>query len=268
MSIPAYLDSATYAYSYYEEFGLADVETGGVGIITRLRAMLIALGWTEPSTALFKTPVDAAGRFLDVLVTRISSTVLEWRVRNQAGVTLCTRRITLNGSTVRYFCSTMGVLVEVCIIDPNASEILSAHVLDMAPDLTTDHSLYCLGGGYRNSAGTQDSQGNASSQYFAIDNGTAGMTLRGGTYSVSVDGNVQAMIDMAGRFFLREMQISINFAGTFRWAGRLVHALNGPADFGGGTERAMYIDTNTVATFKSLGFALTAGNQRMMMRKG
>ncbi len=270
MSLPAFLDSAVYPFTYLERNGLVDVETGGVGIITDLRTLLVStLGWSEPSTALFKTPVDAAGRFMDVLVTRIDSTHIEWRVRNAAAVTVCTRRIALGLGGVRYFVSTVHAVVEVLLTDPNLSEVLQAYMVDMAPDGNADHALYVVGTGYRTAANSIDGQGTNASYLFAIDNGTAAGLHRGGLYPGVTDGvNPTPLVDASYRAFLREFLITINFAGTFRWAGRLPHSLLGEGTFfGTNGERKVYIDSSTPATFKAIG--LTASNviPRQLLRK-
>ena len=53
--------------------------------------------WTNPSAGLYKSPVDAVGRFFDVLLTRVTQQKLEWRVRDYLADTICTRRITWFG---------------------------------------------------------------------------------------------------------------------------------------------------------------------------
>ena len=78
---------------------IPDVETGGVGIITKARLELVTNGsWTEPSANLFKTPVTASGVFFDVLMTRIDADTLELRVRDYLGATLMTRRIDIEAA--------------------------------------------------------------------------------------------------------------------------------------------------------------------------
>lgn len=267
MSIPAYLDSSVYPFNYIELLGLTDVETGGVGIISSMRSQLVGgtLNWTEPSTALFKTPVDAAGRFLDVLVTRISSTVVEWRVRNQVAVTICTRRINLGTGALRIFGSSVGVLVEFAQTNENGLHFASAFVIDMAPNLNTDHTLYVVGNGFLTTADTNDSLGDGMGEFFAIDNGSAASQNRS-WYWQFTNGATPPMLSAAGKWIFREMPVIINFSATNKFAGRVVHALQCDTNFNGGDERKIYIDTNTVATFKCIG-ATPTSTTRFMMRK-
>jgi len=267
MSIPAYLDSSVYPFNYIELTGLADVETGGVGLISSMRSQLVGgtLNWTEPSTALFKTPVDAAGRFLDVLVTRINSTTIEWRVRNQAATTLCTRRITLGTGACRIYGSTAGVVAEFVQTAENGLMVASAHVLDMAPNLNTDHTLYVIGNGYLNNTSANDNAADAAGEYFAIDNGGAASNNRGWYWQAS-NGAVPPMISASGKFVFREATIFINFSAIIKMAGRIVHCLAADSNLNGGDERKIYIDTSTVATFKVLG-QNPISTTRYMMRK-
>lgn len=267
MTVPQYLDSSVYPLGFSQKFGLADVETGGVGIITALRDLLVTtLGWTEPSTNLFKTPVDAAGRFLDVLVTRISATALDWRVRNAAAATVCTRRVVLGTGYVHIFGSTAGVVVE-AIGSPN-HELTAhcfAHLLDMSPNVPGDHVLYVYGGGRYNTSGTDDNTSASAGQGYCIDNGAAA-SLQRAWAPFSIAGVVANFFTSMGRPYFCHYPIYINFAATVRAAGIIPHALMGTTQLRPGDERNMWLDENTYATFKVLGMS-AVNNVRMMMRK-
>lgn len=267
MTTPAYLDEAIYPFDFDELFALADVETGGVGVITALRTMLVTnLGWSEPSTALFKTPVDASSRWLDVLVTRISATVIEWRVRNAAGVTVCTRRITLGTGAVRLYGSTQGIMIEFVQTSQNGIHHAFAFVLDPTPNLISDHSLYVFGGGYLTTAGTNDSLNDTYGEGFAIDNGSAGSIQRAAN-NAKMDGVVINSMSASGKLIYNDSLIYISFSGVFKIAGRIVQCLRGESSFNnGGDEKKVYIDTDIAAVFKAVG---TTSNHslRWMMRK-
>lgn len=267
MTVPQYLDSSVYPLGFSQQFGLADVETGGVGIITAMRNLLVTtLGWTEPSADLFKTPVDAAGRFLDVLVTRISATALDWRVRNAAGVTVCTRRVVLSTGYVHIFGSTAGVVVE-SIGTPNKmlTAFCFAFLLDMAPNVPGDHVLYVFGGGRYNTSGTDDNQSASAGQGFAIDNGATGSQQRGLTSQTMAAAAIN-FYTSGGRQYYCHYPININFSGTFRLAGCVPHMLKCSNQIHPGDERSMWLDENTYATFKVLGMT-DVNNVRAMMRK-
>ena len=109
MSIPSWHDDAIIEPDD-ATISIPDVETGGVGIITQARLMLVTNGsWTEPSANLFQSPVTASGVFYDVLMTRIDADTLEFRVRDYLGATLITRRIDIEAAgntTVNLYCGT------------------------------------------------------------------------------------------------------------------------------------------------------------------
>jgi hypothetical protein len=267
MTIPRYLDQSVYPFSSVTVLGLTDVESGGVGIISSMRTLLVTtLGWTEPSANLFKTPVDGAGRFLDILVTRISATVVEWRVRDQAGVTVCTRRFNLGTGAMFIHGSTVGCYAEFVQTAQNGLENGRAFVLDVAPDGNADVSLFVVGNGFRTAAGANDGAGDVYGEYFAIDNGASATLNR--TFFLSTDsGQTPAHLTSAGKFLFREEAIVINFAGTVKWAGRIPHMVLCSSLFNGGDERDIYIDTNTPGRFRATSSGSAQATMREMVRK-
>ncbi len=269
MSIPLFLDSTQVPYNYTQIDNISDVESGGVGIITTFRAQAVTgLGWTEPSSGLFKTPVDAAGRWLDVLLTRISATVIEWRVRNSAGTTLLTRRIQITaGFPIRFYTNIYGCLIEALQANPETSEVLQAHILDQTPDLQTDVSNYIIGAGRRTSGSVDDGSGNTTGHYFAFDNAVA-THVAGRTMSCRIlQGTALVMQNAQGTYWMRDMLIGINQAGTIRWSGRICHALLVDSTIPPGTDRAIKIDTSTTATYRVIGVPAIETTVRFMMRK-
>ncbi len=271
MSIPFFLDSTQIPYNYLETVPLTDVESGGVGIITSFRAQCTGLStpWTEPSTALFKTPVDAAGRFMDVLLTRISSTVIEWRVRNQSAATICTRRAQiLSGYAVRMYVNIYGVFIDCLVLDPASSETLQAHILDQTPDLQTDSSNYVIGAGRRSGTSTDDGTGNTCGHYFALDNGVA--THVAGRFQSAGDsaGTIRNYINPQGSMLFRDCQVLINQGGTNKWSGRICHALVYDSSYiAPHSDRVIKIDTSTTGTFRMTGQPLIQTILKMCMRK-
>lgn len=256
MSIPFFLDASQVPYTYREDAALTDVETGGVGIITTLRLLLVTtLGWSEPSTALFKTPVDAAGRFLDILLTRISATVIEWRVRNHSGTTICTRRAQIvSGNNVRYFCNTQGVLVECLTANPNSSECLQAHILDESPDAQSSQANCEVGGGRRSSASADDGNGDDPFDLFAIDNGSAGTAKRGGDWGCANNNVPVGLMSASLSLLYVDPHIYISQGANKEWTGRICHCLVTDSRGGvGGTEHRVNLDDSTTVTFKTVG---------------
>ena len=134
MSVPTFLSTS---HRYLRTNGVTDVDT----IITDVRSECVTNGspaWTEPNTALFKSPIDASGRWFDVLLTRISATSLEMRVRDKNAVTVCTRRMYIDagGTDIQYCTGEMHFAI-VSLRSP--AEFLIAGMIDMTPESQTVH---------------------------------------------------------------------------------------------------------------------------------
>ena len=78
MAAPAFLSSS---FAYFERQGVSDVQTIMDDIDHQVKNHTTP-AWTNPSAGLYKSPVDAVGRFFDVLLTRVTQQKLEWRVRD------------------------------------------------------------------------------------------------------------------------------------------------------------------------------------------
>ena len=93
MSVPVFLASS---YRYLE---LAVTDVSDIIVAFRTEAVVNGVPpWTEPSAALFKSPVDGLGRFHDVLLTRIAANNLECRVRDQLANIVTTLRMEIDGT--------------------------------------------------------------------------------------------------------------------------------------------------------------------------
>jgi len=261
MTIPYHLDSTQIPFNYLRTDGMTDVNT----IISDVRQQLVTgLGWSEPSTALFKTPIDAAGRWMDVLLTRIAATNLEFRTRNAAGTTLCTRRIQIdNPGSVEYFCNIFGVTVNA--LRANPPERFEAHILDQSPDLQSDSALYVISHGYRNNADTADLADTG--RYFAIDNAVATLAARARRWATTETPAVVNLQTPPGTYLFRDATVRINSAGVNRWAGRICHAIAVMQNIGLGVELQPFIDTSTPARFRVLGGVAGAVDHRWAFRK-
>jgi len=265
MSTPYFLDSAQIARANAQDDGVTDVNT----IISSIRTLLVTtLGWSEPSTALFKTPVDAASRFLDVLLTRISATNLEIRVRNAAAATVITRRIQItSGVSVWYYGSVYGVVIEAMSA---TAEVAQAHVLDQTPDLQTDSSLYVIANAYRSAADATDANAITTGFYFAIDNGAAGQLSRLRRWTANSGNDAgsssKTLVTHVGTMLWKDPLVAINSAGTLRWAGRICHALMCDSSIPVYGRRYPFIDTDTTKEFRVLSLTASASNMRLAFR--
>ena len=117
--------------------------------------------WTNPGANLYKSPVDASGRFFDLLFTRATQQKLEMRARDQNAVTLATRRVNmpLTGTWItRIFTGQYHVQID-CLPASATPECLYAGILDLSPDAPNAHDHYAYGGGTRASNDGTDGYG-------------------------------------------------------------------------------------------------------------
>lgn len=259
MAVPAHLNTTVNPYAYHQSSAIVDVETGGVGIITNLRTYLVTdRGYTEPSTALFVSPVDPGGKSYDLLVTRISATVLELRTRDHLAHTICTRRIQIDagGTAINYWTSKFFARVESLRATPEA---FNADLLQCSPDDDSGHQFTLVSTGYRDNASTADGQ-YAASSYFMWDESSAAATFR--------DRGAWAPYDLAGTQIGRANTATASgshmcedvVVGTVvaaivtGCAGRLWHAYRVPSALAFGTDKTLPVDDNVTATFRVVGY--------------
>jgi hypothetical protein len=159
MAVPEFLSLTPYVRTLS---GITDVETGGVGFISSFRGAAVTDGdWTEPSADLFKSPVDANGYFMDVLLTRISSTSLEIRLRDHLGRTIYTRRIHISGTVDG---KVIASEKHFSILNTTGNEEAHGAMMDFLPIPHNTNDNHVWGAGRRNSSGTDDNGWNQSAQ--------------------------------------------------------------------------------------------------------
>jgi len=259
---PDFLNDNTYPYNYLQSVGVTDVNT----IISDLRTQLtgVTLAWTEPSTALFKSPPDTAGKFIDILCTRIAATNIEFRVRDYRGATLITRRIQIdNPGSVNYFCSVRGVTVESLRGTP---EIFQAQLLDPTPDLVADVDNRAVANAYRANNDGVDGNGSNSSQWFAFDAGASGPNQRAVNWGQDSSSTAVDFFSGNTDFIFRDELISINQSGINAWTGRPWHRLACSASLPFATDKTVPLGDGTTGVFRVIGL-LTVNTMRVCCRK-
>ncbi len=255
MAIPAHLNCA---FSYQEMTPITDVAS----IITAFRAQVTAMtpAWTEPSTALFKTPVDSVGRWIDVLLTRIAATNLECRVRDSGGATVCTVRMQIaSGSVTRIYAGEFYFHIEAVRGSPNSTEWLKGGILDLSPEAQNIHTHWAYGDGSRTAADALQNLHQPMCLY-ALDDaaysrqpripvsatGSAGLTSMQPLYSPG-----------GGGMFMAATVYAVptgapSGAGWGHVAGRMYQHLQCPGDASIGSEFKVPVDVNDRRWFKVL----------------
>ncbi len=261
MAAPDFINDTICPWYYHNSTGITDVNT----IITDLRTALVTnLSWTEPSTALFQSPVDSAGRFMDILVTRIAATNVEFRLRDFRSATLCTKRIQIDATaSVNYFAGKYYCYVESLRA---TIEIFQANILEQTPDTAASLGNYLLGNGYRNNADTP-TNGDTVGQHFAFDNGTGtivGSRMRGTSNSA---GTAAAALTTPGTLLYEEATFWVQQASANRYSGRLYQQFLCDSSIAFAADKVIPVDdAGTTATFRVIGLN-TNVNRRTIIRK-
>lgn len=263
MTTPDFLNSSIIPYYYSQTTGMTDVNT----IISDVRTALVTnLGWSEPTTARFKTPVDSAGKFFDILLTRVTATNLEILMRDYRGTTLYDRRIQIDATAaVNYFCSKFSFFIESLRA---TSECAWGSLLDLTPGAISDVDNKIIGSAFRTTADSADGNGSTISTHFGFDSGSAAATARLMQQNANTGGSaIATMSTGAGTLLYREVAMTITQAGNIRWTGRMYQALVGDATISFGSDKTVPIDDGgTTATFRCVGLT-TANQMRLLLRK-
>jgi len=267
MSPPRFLDTSVCPYNYSQLTGLTDVETGGVGIISKLRTKLVTdLGWTEPTSNLFKSPSDPVGRWLDVLCTRISATNIEFRVRDNLGRTVITRRVQISGggSTVNFFCGKFYAIVEVV----GTPEVFQAFICETTQDLTLYYPNAIFANAYRNASDANDGNGDAVGELFGFEVSTPVFRNRVCAISQLFDNTVWARFTLPGSMMVDEFILFSAIESTdSAMTGRMWHTWIVDTSIAGSTDLALPADEGGVsATFRTINLA-GSNNARIAIRK-
>jgi hypothetical protein len=266
MAVPSYLNTG---FRYFERVGVSDVQQ----IIDDVAAEVLAssgLGdvawspWTNPGAGLYKSPVDAWSRFMDVLFTRVTQQKLEMRLRNQGAETIMTRRIILSSSytwTVRIYSGPYHLLIDV-YMGGAPSQGFSAGILDLSPDPQDCHSLYVYGTGPYDTADFNDNTDNADSAFIKAGTSAAGHTNCVALYGVVGNGGGFGYRTLSGarvyrtREFWTQQIGATGMYGYYHYAGMAYQQLFCPTALcKEGSKQYVPIDTGKLGVFRVIGAA-------------
>jgi hypothetical protein len=144
MTAPAYLANA---FNFLETLTVTDV----ANTITRMLSQAALVGWTSGGAGNIRTPVNAAGQYIDLTFTRVSATNMQMVFLDSLSRTF-TRRTQVPASfTERLYFNTQGFA-----FDPGNGEGLWGSILDLSPELQTAHDQWAAGFGARTAADALD----------------------------------------------------------------------------------------------------------------
>lgn len=264
MGSPDFVNAAVVDFDYAQDTGVTDVNT----IIASVRTRLVTnLGWTEPTTALFQSPaIPGSTKFMDILLTRITATNLEIRVRDFRAQTLITRRIQIDGAgtSVNYFATSLGIWIESLRA---TAEIGGGTLLELSPMAMTVLDNIIVANAFRTSGDTNDSGFITTFQLFAFDNASATNANR---VFPNNQNNTPANVNFttgALTPLYKDILVRINQAGANVITGRLPQAYLIDSNIAFGTDKTVPYDDSNNATWRCIGLATGTNAVRAALRK-
>ncbi len=187
MAVPNFLNVGT--ITSQRKTGVTDVQT----IMDDFATLAALNGWTNPAANQYKSPPDAAGRWFDVTFTRTTQQKLDTAFRDDAGVTLATRRTTgVSTNSWTVFHAINQYYFAILLYNHTAvSAYAYGGLLDLSPESQTVHTHYTY---FQASTSTADVTTSASSDFSAmVDNVTATLATRNTQYACAntILGNVR-----------------------------------------------------------------------------
>lgn len=239
---------------------ISDVETGGVGIITKVREMLVTNGnWSEISANFFLSPLTAAGKWIAILFTRIDADTMEVRVSDYLSAVLITRRFDINvapaSTAVEFYCGNNYLHIWT---RRATAEGFFAYLLDPEVVGGTDAEIpnRLVANAQRNTAGTATAITTGTA--FAFDNGAAATDGRMRVPFYVTAGSTTAFVGSAGRELYYPYTKTINQSGVETLTGCAPGmALAGNA-IATDTVKNIPVDTGTKLAFVALPMTVTA----------
>jgi hypothetical protein len=247
MAAPVFLSSG---FGFFERMGVTDVQT----IIDDFEYQVTHRAspvWTVVSAGLYKSPVDAAGRWFDMLLTRIAANKLEMRVRDAAGTTICTRRMQIGTAHVYILFGEMHA--HICADSGSwTPEFVEAGLLDCTPDAQNSHTHVVYGQGIRNTSDVWDSNYTSVAYAWMLDNAAAACVARASMFSAGSSYVNQCLTTLNGSRMYREVSyfaLPTGDATNYRVAGRRYQSLFGTSDLPMFARVSIPVDTGVSGIF-------------------
>lgn len=155
MAPPSFLNTS---FAFQSLSGVTDVQTIIDAIITMITVTLPATPtdmfpngerWTFVSGTRYKSPVDAAGRFMEVEFVRGSATSITWTVRDPLGLITAANGVILltSPSPAEIFAGPGHLMVQ--MVQSSAWEVGRAFMTDPTPEPLGSYPVYVYGGNRR-----------------------------------------------------------------------------------------------------------------------
>lgn len=246
MTVPNFLAS-----SFYYSLGSSPI-TDVATIITDVRTILTSTNnpvWTEPVSGTFQSPVDSAGRFMRITLTRVTATRLNVILQDQNLLTIINRELQIPATAeVYYLTGQYHFAIEV----PNGTAVadhISCFMLDPSPYALSASQTYVMGNAYRAAGGSIDGQGTTMDQFYMIESGAPAVRQRiRAVYNTT--STAIGLIDFQGNPQIFPCDIWTQPSGIGVWGGKPYQMYLVPTSIGAGTIKKIALDDGTLASFR------------------
>lgn len=229
--------------------------TDVANFITALRTILCTdndPAWTEPTTATFKSPVDAAGRWFSVLVEAIDTDTLQYTVKDQYGTTVRVSRqditTTGGGTEIRVYSGQFHLWINSMRATPE--EFISG-MLDLSPRAEDAWSTVVYTYAYR------DSTGSSGWTFTTLSFSNIASATVSVIFPVSQN-DLATTSDNGGDLVYWPVFFRSHVGDqTAVLLGRMYQVILVPASYADGSQLIVPIDTGVTATFESCGKSAT-----------
>ena len=264
MTVPRFLQSS---FHFNEDVDVVDVAT----IITTLEALLTAQtpAWTNPSPGVLVSPVDSAGRFMTVTLTRVSAVLLNMLVSDQNGIGVSFRGLTLiagpSPTTINYFSGQYHLFIESLTGGSGSGNWLGAMMIDPTDYSLEDNQNYVMGCGFLNTGGANDGQNTVCDQWFMLESGVTQPRQRARMVGQDTAG-VVGLIDFAGNLQFFPFDVGNAPNAKTLWIGSMYQTYLTDPSVPSGVIKPVAIDNSTPAKFRSTVAPSTGQGVKMMIR--
>lgn len=265
MTIPRFLSSS---FQFFQDLGVTDVAT----IITSLqtRALAQAPPWTNPIAGTLVSPVDSAGRFMQIVLTATTALRLHWVVKDQNNIIVADREIDIDAvvpTTVNTYLGQYHCYLET--LRAPTPEWAAAFMLDPFEKYAlNENQNYVMGNATRNAAGTVDGQGGTFDLWWMLQSGALTSAPRVRAVGGITNGGTVGLLDFSGdpQFFPMDIQNIPN--GITLWSGTAYQCYVTSSSIPSGVVKPVAIDNATPALFRTTVAPANSYNMRLAIRVG
>lgn len=282
MAPPSFLNTA---FAFQTVTGVTDVTTVRDAVITMITSTLPTTAtnvfpngqrWTIVSGTRYKSPVDAAGRYMEVDFTRLSAGAMNWTVADPTG-SITTTKMDLSGTTSAEISAGPGHLM-VALLNAGTWEVGRAFIADPTPEPLGSTNVYVYATSYRQTGGSLVTNGNNWTFWgFRYLGGTttglsgAAVEASGVPLMPAQDTTGTQLRTQAGSSIAVPQFVSIPLSAgndSLRNGGRLYQVITVDSSFTAGQDITVPIDTGSTGVFRVPRTAVPGGARQYAVRKG